>query len=57
MAKHKFDKNINLTLTAMTYDYTRHQIKNDQPGSHDFRRFLHQFWTDFLENFAEAIFY
>ena len=29
--------------------YTRRQIKNNQPGSHDFRRFLHQFWTDFLE--------
>ena len=29
--------------------YTRRQIKNDQPGSHDFRRFLRQFWTDFLE--------
>ena len=23
--------------------YTRRQIKNDQPGSHDFRRFLCQF--------------
>ena len=22
---------------------TRHQIKNDQPGLHDFRRFLRQF--------------
>ena len=32
-----------------TYNYTRRQIKNDQPGSHDFRRFLRQFWTDFLE--------
>ena len=30
-------------------NYTRRQIKNDQPGSHDFRRFLRQFWTDFLE--------
>ena len=28
---------------------TRRQIKNDQPESHDFRRFLRQFWTDFLE--------
>ena len=27
--------------------YSRRQIKNDQPGSHDFRRFLHQFLTDF----------
>ena len=23
--------------------YTLHQIKNDQPGSHDFWRFLRQF--------------
>ena len=29
--------------------YTRSQIKIDQPGSHDFRQFLRQFWTDFLE--------
>ena len=29
--------------------YSRRQIKNDQPGSHDFRRFLRQFWADFLE--------
>ena len=29
--------------------YTRRQIKNDQPGSHDFRRFLCQFLTDFLQ--------
>ena len=25
------------------HDYARHQIKNDQPGSHDFRRFLSHF--------------
>ena len=29
--------------------HTRRQIKNDQPGSHVFRRFLRQFWTDFLK--------
>ena len=29
--------------------YTRRQIKNDEPGSHDFRRFLRQFCTYFLE--------
>ena len=25
------------------FNYTRRQIKNDQPGSHDFWRFLRQF--------------
>ena len=29
--------------------YTRRQIKNDQPGSHDFWRFLCQFSTDFFQ--------
>ena len=29
--------------------YTRRQIKNAQPGSHDFRRFIRQFLTDFLQ--------
>ena len=29
--------------------YARGQIKNDQTGSHDFRRFLRQFSTDCLE--------
>ena len=29
--------------------YTRREIKNDQPGSHDFQRFLCQFLTGFLE--------
>ena len=29
--------------------YTPRQIKNAQPGSHDFRRFLRQFLTDFLQ--------
>ena len=29
--------------------FTRLQIKNDQPESHDFRRFLRQFLTDFLK--------
>ena len=28
-------------------DYTRRQIKNDQPGSHVFWRFLRQLLTDF----------
>ena len=31
-------------------EYVQHVcIKNDQPGSHDFRQFLRQFWTDFPE--------
>ena len=30
-------------------DYTHRQIKNNQPGWHDFQRFLRQFRTDFLE--------
>ena len=29
----------------LKHAYTRSQIKNDQPGSHDFRRFLRQFST------------
>ena len=29
--------------------YARCEIKNDQPGSHDFQRFPRQFLTDFLE--------
>ena len=38
-----------LTLSTLKYHHTCRQIKNDQPGSHDFRRFLRQFWTDFHE--------
>ena len=38
-----------LTLSSLNEPYTRRQIKNDQPGSHDFRRFLRQFSTDCLE--------
>ena len=32
-----------VTIIIYYLDYTRHQIKNDQPGSHDFWRFLRQF--------------
>ena len=35
-----------LDILAIGIAYTRCQIKNDQPGSHDF---LRQFSTDFLE--------
>ena len=30
-------------LWESAHCYTRRQIKNDQPGSHDFQRFLRQF--------------
>ena len=49
--KLKSDK-FKVTFTSVSNlltDYTRRQIKNDQPGSHDFRRFLRQFSTDFLD--------
>ena len=39
----------NMVLRHVRKSYSRRQIKNDQPGSHDFRRFLRHFWTDFLE--------
>ena len=36
-------------ITHNINHYIQSQIENDQPGSHDFRRFLRQFRTDFLE--------
>ena len=46
---HVRNENSDFRLYNLGHDYTRHQIKNDQPGSHDFWRFLRQFLTNFLE--------
>ena len=45
---YKFDKKTELCVKSNQYHwsfscYTRRQIKNDQPGSHDFWRFIRQF--------------
>ena len=43
LKKHEKNNKMNSLDVGYLRTYTRHQIKNDQPGSHDFWRFLRQF--------------
>ena len=51
-----FDANPRIVKLGLYIAYAPRQIKNDQLGSHDFRRFFRLILNRFPSNFAKAIF-